>query len=86
MMINKDRSGNRGFVSQVITPVLCEQDFLLSFVNKPSNVVTIFLANCDRGWEVLLKRLRKIFGLTMIIFYLMIIYFLKILIFKVITI
>jgi hypothetical protein len=49
MIINKDRSGNRGFVSQVITSVLCEQDFLLSFVNKPSNVVTIFLANCDRG-------------------------------------
>ena len=48
-MMNKDRSGNRGFVSQAITPVLYEQDFLRSFLNKPSNVVTIFLVNCDRG-------------------------------------
>jgi hypothetical protein len=69
MMINKDRSRNRGFVSQVITPVLCEQDFLLSFLNKPSNVVTIFLANCDRGCEVLLKRFWNIYRLTMIIDY-----------------
>jgi hypothetical protein len=69
MIINEDRCRNRGFVSRIITPVLYEQDFLLSFLNKPSNVVTIFLADCDRGCEVLLKRFGNIYRLNIIIDY-----------------